>query len=91
MHIQVDLAGSALRMDDKGNPVEGVAPRPAYASAGLDLNVPPLSRTLGVTATVAAEKVDPGARRRRPSADQEGNPVPDAELAVVVVDELCWR
>ena len=49
-------------MDDKGNPVEGVAPRPAYASGGLDLNVPPLSRTLDVTATVAAEKVDPGAQ-----------------------------
>ena len=72
MHIQIDLAASAPRMDDKGNPVEGAAPRPAYASAGLDLNVPPLSRTLGVTATVAAEKVDPGAQTSQHSGDRPG-------------------
>ena len=89
VHVQVDLVGSAQRLDDKGNAVEGVAPRPAYASGGLDLNVPPLSRTLDVTATVAAEKVDPGAQTSVSVQvkDAEGKPVEGAELAVVVVDE----
>jgi uncharacterized protein YfaS (alpha-2-macroglobulin family) len=89
VHIQVDLVGSAPRLDDKGNPLADAPARPAYASGGLDLSVPPLSRTLDVTATVAADKVDPGAET---SLDllvtgPDGKPVADAELAVVVVDE----
>ena len=35
VHVQVDVTGSAPRLDDKGKPVEGAPPRPAYASGSL--------------------------------------------------------
>lgn len=89
LNVQVDVNGSASRLDDKGNPLADVPARPAYASGSLQLNIPPLSRTLAVTATVAAEKVDPGSETSLDLqvVDNNGDPVAGAELAVVVVDE----
>ncbi|MCB0158472.1 MAG: sulfatase-like hydrolase/transferase, partial [Caldilineaceae bacterium] len=89
LSIQVDLTGSAPRVDDQGQPVDGAPPRPAYAVGRLDLPVPPLNRTLGLTITPQADELEPGASTAVEVAltDAGGAPVADAELAVVVVDE----
>lgn len=89
LNIQVDVNGSSPRLDDKGNPVEGVAPQPAYATGSLQLDIPPLSRALAVQITPDATKLDPGAETgvRVKVVDAQGAPVAGAELAIVVVDE----
>lgn len=87
--VQVDLVGQSARADDDGAPIEGAPPRPAYASGSLQLKVPPLRRTLSVQVTPDASQVDPGATVSIDVTitDSDGAPVPDAEAAVVVVDE----
>ncbi len=87
--IQVNVNGSAPRLDDKGQPLASGAMRPAYGSGSLDLSVPPLSRTLTVTLTPAATKLAPGEATSLALTvvDAAGQPVENAELAVVVVDE----
>ena len=62
LNIQVDLVGAAPRSDDQGNPVEGVPPRPAYASGQLNLNIPPLQRTLSLQVT--PDRGSPGTGRQ---------------------------
>jgi uncharacterized protein YfaS (alpha-2-macroglobulin family) len=87
--IQVDLAGSAQRLDDQGNEIEGLPPRPAFAVGSLSLSVPPLSRQLTVTAMAEESRVVPGAETSIAVEvlDSNGSPVEKASLAVVVVDE----
>ncbi len=87
--VQVDLVGSAPRLDDQGRPLEGAPPRPAYASGYLDLSVPPLTRTLQVEARPRETVLEPGGQTtlELQVTDAAGEPVADAELAVVVVDE----
>jgi len=89
LNVQVDVNGSAPRLDDKGKPIEGAPPRPAYGSGSLSLAIPPLSRALTVTVTPAATKVDPGVETSLDLTviDAAGKPVENAELAVIVVDE----
>lgn len=89
LHVQVDLVGSAPRTDDQGNPVEGAPPRPAYASGELNLSVPALRRTLSLQAAPRDKELEPGGKTTLDLllTDAAGNPVPDAEMAVVVVDE----
>jgi uncharacterized protein YfaS (alpha-2-macroglobulin family) len=89
LNIQVDVNGSSPRLDDKGDPVEGVAPQPAYATGSLHLDIPPLSRALAVEIAPDATKLDPGAETgvRVRVVDAQGAPVEGAELAIVVVDE----
>jgi uncharacterized protein YfaS (alpha-2-macroglobulin family) len=89
LHVQVDLVGAAPRTDDQGEAVAGVPPRPAYASGQLDLSVPPLQRTLSLAVTPREKELEPGGETTIDVAltDAGGRPVPDAELAVVVVDE----
>jgi len=89
IHVQVDAVGSAPRLDAAGSAVEGVPPRPAYAAGQLTLSIPPLTRTLAVDATLADEQIEPGGKTTLDLElkDANGNPVADAELAVVVVDE----
>jgi hypothetical protein len=89
LNIQVDLAGSSPRVDDQGNPLEGVPPRPAYAVGALTLNIPPLARTLELSVTPIESKLEPGGQTSLTLmlTDANGNPVADAEVAVVVVDE----
>ncbi len=89
LNIQVDLVGSALRLDDQGEEVPDAPPRPAYATGYLNLSIPPLQRTLALEITPEVTELEPGgettvAVRLR---DADGQPVPDAEIAVVVVDE----
>lgn len=89
IYVRVDLAGAAERLDDQGEPVAGILPRPAYTVGTLDLAVPPISRTLDVTATLETTEFAPGAETSidLQVLDAEGAPVEGAELAVVVVDE----
>lgn len=89
INVQVDAVGSAPRVNDSGLPVEGAPARPAYATANLTLSIPPYSRSLDVTATLANDEIEPGGSASVDLVlkDADGNPVADAELAVVVVDE----
>jgi uncharacterized protein YfaS (alpha-2-macroglobulin family) len=89
LNIQVDLTGSAPRSDDQGQALPGVAPRPAYASGQLNLRIPPLQRTLSLQVTPAQKELEPGGETTLDLVvrDAGGQPVPGAELAMVVVDE----
>ena len=89
LNIQVDLAGSAPRTDDQGETLPNVPPRPAYATGQLNLSIPPLKRTLSLQVTPDKDKLEPGGETTLTVIvkDANGLPVPDAELAVVVVDE----
>jgi uncharacterized protein YfaS (alpha-2-macroglobulin family) len=89
LHVQVDLVGAAQRTDDQGEPVTDVPPRPAYATGQLNLSVPPLQRTLSLAVTPQEKELEPGGETTLDVelTDAGGQPVPDAELAVVVVDE----
>ncbi len=89
LNIQVDLVGSAPRTDDQGETLDNVPPRPAYASGQLNLKIPPLQRTLSLQVTPDQSALEPGSETALNVTvkDSHGLPVPDAELAVVVVDE----
>ena len=87
--VQVDLVGSAQRADDKGQPRDDLPRRVAYASGSLTFKVPPLLRTLAVTAAPRDAALEPGGETeiRVTVADASGAAVAGAEVAVVVVDE----
>lgn len=89
LNIQVDLSGSTRRTDDQGQPLDNVPLRPAFATGSLSLRIPPLQRTLQLEVLPDAPKLDPGSQTSLTVRlkDANGNPVSDAELAVVVVDE----
>lgn len=89
LNLQIDLTGSAPRVDDNGDPLTGVPPRPAYAFGTLTLSIPPLARSLDLRVTPLAGKLEPGGATSLTVMlkDADGNPVADAEVAVVVVDE----
>jgi uncharacterized protein YfaS (alpha-2-macroglobulin family) len=87
--VQVDLVGMAARTDDNGDPDPKLPKRPAYASGSIMLPVPPKQRTLAVKVTPAAAKLSPGEATKLAVEvrDAMGRPVPNAEAAVIVVDE----
>lgn len=87
--VQVDLVGSAPRLNDAGEPQPDLPERPAYASGTLNLEIPPLSRTLRVDAVPQEARLEPGGETSLAVTvrDANGDPVEDAELAIVVVDE----
>ncbi len=89
LNIQVDLTGAAPRLDDKGEEIANVPPRPAYATGSLTLAIPPVSRTLTLRVAPEATELAPGVDTSLAVTltDATGEPVADAELAIVVVDE----
>ncbi len=89
LNLQVDVVGAAPRTDDQGEIVEDVPPRPAYATGQLNLSIPPLQRTLSLEVTPRDKELEPGGETTLDLLllDSTGEPVPEAELAVVVVDE----
>ncbi len=89
LNIQVDLNGAAPRLSDEGQPLPDVPKRPAYATASLNLSIPPRSRTLSLEIEPAAKELEPGQETTVAVTvhDANGKPVEGAELAVVVVDE----
>ncbi len=89
LSVQVDVVGAAARTDDNGEIVPAAPPRPAYASGYLDLNVPPYSRELSLAIVPQAAALEPGADTAVAVTvtDANGQPVPSAEVVLVVVDE----
>ncbi|MCJ7435870.1 MAG: MG2 domain-containing protein, partial [Anaerolineales bacterium] len=89
LNIQVDLVGAAARTDERGEALADVPPRPAYASGQLNLKIPPLQRTLLLQVTPDSKALEPGGETTLTVKlmDAHEQPVADAELAVVVVDE----
>ncbi len=89
LNIQVDLVGSAVRSGDDGEVIEGIPPRPAYATGQLNLSIPPLQRTLSLELTPRDTELEPGGKTILDLSltDANGQPVSGAELAVVIVDE----
>jgi uncharacterized protein YfaS (alpha-2-macroglobulin family) len=89
LHVQVDLNGAATRLDDLGEPLSELPPRPAYATGQLNLSIPPLQRSLSLQATPRETELEPGSETMIDLrlTDVAGEPVFGAELAVVVVDE----
>jgi alpha-2-macroglobulin len=87
--VQVDLVGLAVRTDDAGVPDPKLPRRPAYAVGTIDLPIPPRQRTLSVEVAPAAARLSPGEKTSIAVAirDAAGQPVADAEAAVIVVDE----
>jgi uncharacterized protein YfaS (alpha-2-macroglobulin family) len=89
LHVQVDLVGASARLDDKGVPDPKLPKRPAYAVGAINLPIPPRQRTLAVTVSPAVPKLGPGEATKLSVTvkDAAGRGVPDAEVAVIVVDE----
>lgn len=89
VHVQVDLVGAAPRTDASGAPDKSLPLRPAYASGSLDLSVPPLQRSLKLSATPRDKGLEPGGTTTLEIElrDSAGRPVPGGEVAVVVADE----
>ena len=87
--VEVDLVGQAPRVDDQGRPDAKQPPRPAYASGRINLLVSTMSRSLRVDARPQTAAVPPGAQTHIDVrvTTAAGQPVADAEVAVVVVDE----
>ncbi len=87
--VMVELVGATPRTDAAGNAIEGAPPRPAYATGQVGLSIPPLSRELDVTVAARDEALAPGGETTIDVTvrDARGEPVGNAEVAVVVVDE----
>ncbi len=89
LNIQVNLVGSTPRLDDLGEPIQDVPPRPAFASGTLTLKIPPLQRKLQIEVKLEQAELEPGGSTTLAIQvqDADGKPVSGAEMAVVVVDE----
>ena len=89
LKLRVDIAATTDRTANDGTILAGVPPRPAHASGEILLRVPPVQRTLEVTATPATAVLQPGA----PTSvavevnDAGGAPVEGANVLLIVVDE----
>lgn len=89
LHVHVDLVGAAPRTNDKGEADPKLPNRPAFAQGSLTLSIPALERTLAVDLKPRDEALEPGGETTVDLVvkDAKGNPVKDAEVALVVVDE----
>ncbi|MDP2316108.1 MAG: Ig-like domain-containing protein [Pseudomonadota bacterium] len=87
--VAVDLVGARARAGDDGTPRTDLPKRVAYAAGSLTFEVPPLLRTLTVAVTPAVARLEPGGETSVEVVvtGPDGKPVPNAELAVVAVDE----
>ena len=89
LRLRVDLVAATARTADDGSVLAGAPPRPAHASGEIVLRVPPVQRTLHVTATPAAAVVQPGASTSIAVEvnDAGGEPVEGANVLLIAVDE----
>jgi uncharacterized protein YfaS (alpha-2-macroglobulin family) len=89
LHVQVDLVGAAPRTGDNGQVEKDLPARPAYATGEINLAVPAWQRALSLEVTPRDARIEPGGKTTVDVVvrDAAGAPVPDAELAVVMVDE----
>ena len=79
--VRVDLVG--------GIDLGAGKTRPTFASGSVDLSVPPVARTLKVDIKPVHPAEDPGAKTSVAVEvrDSNGQPVPNAEVAVMAVDD----
>lgn len=89
IYVQVDLVGASARTDDSGNVDEKLPKRPSFASGNLNLSISLASRKLTVKAEPETKTLEPGGNTnvQIEVKDNNGKPVANSELAVVVVDE----
>ena len=89
LSVRVDMVGVDERVADDGTPLPDAPPQPAYATGQIQLQIPPVTRTLDVTATPAAEQVEPGSSTSVTVAvnGPDGAAVAGAGVALIVVDE----
>ena len=89
LRLRVDLVSTTGRAADDGTSLAGVPPRPAHASGQILLWVPPVQRTLHVTATPASAVVEPGVTTSIAVEvnDAGGEPVEGASVLLIAVDE----
>ncbi|MBU1381307.1 Ig-like domain-containing protein, partial [Myxococcota bacterium] len=87
--VQVELTGASARMDNAGLPVKNAPARPAYAGGTIHLPVSLDSRKLELRIMPVSSQLKPGGKTvvNLQVLDYQGKPVPDAEIALVAVDE----
>jgi uncharacterized protein YfaS (alpha-2-macroglobulin family) len=87
--VRLDLVGAELRENEAGIPDATLPRRPAFASGSTLLRIPPRSRALAIDIEPKKQKLNPGAKTRIELAvhDAGDRPVPNARVALVVVDE----
>ncbi|HVQ36142.1 MAG TPA: Ig-like domain-containing protein, partial [Pyrinomonadaceae bacterium] len=87
--VQVDLVGSAVRVDDAGNALTALPKRPAFASGEIKLDIETSARRLSVTAKPRQAVLQPGAETMVDVEvkDANGKSVAGTDTAVIVVDE----
>jgi alpha-2-macroglobulin len=85
----VDLVGARERENESGAPDASLPKRPAAASGDTTLTIPPKDRTLDIRIKPAKKALEPGGSTTisLDVSDASGHPVPNASLALVVVDE----
>jgi len=86
--LQFEVAGTAPRSSN-GTVDPELPDRPAFAAGQLTLSVPADERELTIEVAPRVEKLEPGTDTQIDVAvtDANGDPVADAELTVIVVDE----
>lgn len=89
IYAQVDLVGAASRTNEKGEVLDKLARRPAYAMGSLNLSISKASRELRVKAEPQDKSVEPSGKTNIDVEikDNFDNPVSNTEVTVVVVDE----
>jgi len=89
LNVQVDVVGSAPRTLSNGEPIKGAPPRPAFATGGLSLSIPPTDRALTVKVTPAVKALEPGGNTTLELSvlTAAGTPAKATDVAVIVVDE----
>ena len=89
LHLTVEAVGQEPRSDGQGNKVVGAPPQPAQARGSLNLAISTESRKIQVEVAAAQPKSSPGERNalKLKLKDAAGQPLAQAEVAVLVVDE----
>ncbi|MGM0556296.1 MAG: alpha-2-macroglobulin family protein [Myxococcota bacterium] len=89
INIFAEVAGSAPRVDNHGEPVEDAPSRPAIATGQIDLPVKWDTRALDLEISPDSDVVTPGSKTSIEVAvtNAKGEPIADTEVALVVVDE----
>ncbi len=95
IHVHVELVGAKPR--DVGtleisDTLLDPPPRPAYAQGQIKLSVPPIRRALDIAVVPRDDELLPGASTvlDLTVTGHDGEPVTDAEVAVIVVDEALF-
>ena len=87
--VQIEVVGTAPRTGSDGRPNADLPARPAFAAGQLTLPVPADGRELTVDVAPRQARLEPGEGTQVDVAitGPDGEPVADAEMLVIVVDE----